>query len=175
MKTFAQKFLRLTELLCIALLALIAFVIALQIFCRTFSIGISWTEELARLAFCLLSFIGAPLALAESSHIAVDMVVDHLPRRPRAVAEAFISIAVGTFSVFGIRSALSNLTSYRGVTAVSMTWLKMNWIYTAILLSFAALLAVSAVRLVCVFRGKPLTLHIHDGEEPEEEELDLDI
>jgi TRAP-type C4-dicarboxylate transport system permease small subunit len=175
MKTIAEQFLRLIEWICVVCLITIALVIGLQMFCRTFAIGISWTEELARLAFCMMSFIGAPLALAEGLHIAVDMVVDRLRGKLRAGAEILISMVIAAFSIFCIRSGFLNLAAYKNVAAVSMEWLQMNWIYTGIMISSAILLIISMVRIVNTVRGRPLTLIIHVNETLPEEELELNI
>jgi TRAP-type C4-dicarboxylate transport system permease small subunit len=175
MKIFARRFLFLLEWICIVCLIMIALVIGLQMFCRTFAIGISWTEELARLAFCIMSFIGAPLALAEGLHIAVDMVVNHLPKTLRSGAEILISSVIAVFSVFCIRSGFLNLAAYKGVAAVSMEWFQMNWIYTALMVSFVILFVISCVRIINVVRGKPLVMFIHENEAIPEEKLELNI
>ncbi|MDR1626047.1 MAG: TRAP transporter small permease [Spirochaetia bacterium] len=175
MKKIAARFLLLIEWICIGFLLTIALVIGIQMFCRTFAIGISWTEEIARLAFCMMSFIGAPLALAEGLHIVVDMVVDRLPRKLRMGAEILISIIIIVFSLFCIRSGFLNLATYKGVAAVSMDWLQMNWIYAGIMISFVILLIISVVRIINIVRGKSLTLLIHENEVIPEEKLELNI
>ncbi|MDR2652196.1 MAG: TRAP transporter small permease subunit [Prevotellaceae bacterium] len=162
MKEVAKRFLILIETICISFLILIALAIGLQILCRIFRVGIIWTEELAQLSFCLMSFVGAPLVFVEGQHIVVDMIVNFLPLKIRRVVEIMISIAVGMFSVFVIRSSILNFDSYANVYSVSIPWLKMNWLFAVILSSFFLLLLISVIRIICIINGKSITMRIYE-------------
>lgn len=67
--------------LCLAVMVLMVFINVVLRY--LFGTGIAASEELARLAFVWLIFIGAVLALRERGHIGVDMVVRRLSPRGR--------------------------------------------------------------------------------------------
>lgn len=171
----ARIYLRIVELICVLLLIIMLICMCIQVGCRLFTIGQNFTEELARISFCLMCFIGAPLAYAEGSHIAVDMIVDRMPKPGKKAVELFVNAMIFIFSAFCIKSLLTFMGSNIGVTAVSMTWLRMNWIYGAVFSSFICMAVVSVVKFVLVILNRAETMDIHADEKKEEEEVDLGL
>jgi TRAP-type C4-dicarboxylate transport system permease small subunit len=79
-----NRYFRVLELingLCLAVMVVMVFVNVVLRY--LFGTGIAASEELARLAFVWLIFIGAVLALRERGHIGVDMMVRRLSPRGR--------------------------------------------------------------------------------------------
>ena len=124
-------------------------------------------------------FVGAPLALAEGEHIAVDMVVKLMPKKVRRGIEAFASALIAVFCAFCMKSQLVVIGSNQNVRAVSMTWIHMNWLYVTFFLSFAVMFVVSVVMMVRTILGKEATLDIHKEEKElakkQESEVDLGL
>ncbi|MDO4620237.1 MAG: TRAP transporter small permease subunit [Lachnospiraceae bacterium] len=176
-KKIAHGYLKVLETICVCLLALILICMCIQIGCRLLSIGQNFTEELARIAFCLLVFIGMPLAFAEGADIAVDMVVNILPKPVQRAIQVLVNVLVTVFGFFCVRSLLVFTKSNQGVTAVSMIWIKMNWIYYAAMFSFICLSVIAVFKIVAVLRGEPDTYDINaeEKEKAKEEEVDLGI
>lgn len=168
MKKIPKKILLLIDAICVGLLVLILLCIGTQIICRTFEIGISWTEELARMSFIFMSFLGAILALAEGSHIVIDVILNRLPKKAKVVLDIFVNLIVMTFMTIGIKGVFANLKSYKGVTAVSMMWFKMNYIYIAIFVAFIIIIITCIVRMVCIIKGNDPNYCILPEEEREE-------
>ncbi len=179
LRKVARIYLRIVEIICVALLLLILGCMCIQIVCRIFSIGQNFTEELSRLCFSLMIFVGAPLALAEGEHIAVDMVVKLMPKKVRRGIEAFASALIAVFCAFCMKSQLVVIGSNQNVRAVSMTWIHMNWLYVTFFLSFAVMFVVSVVMMVRTILGKEATLDIHKEEKElakkQESEVDLGL
>ena len=107
LKKIAHWYLKIVETVCVFLLLLILACMCIQISCRLLTIGQNFTEELSRLSFSLLIFLGAPLALTEGADIAVDMVVDMLPQAAQRIISILGSILTAAFSVFCIRSLIT--------------------------------------------------------------------
>lgn len=151
----------------------------IQIACRLFTIGQNFTEELSRLAFSLLIFLGAPLALAEGADISVDMIVNILPKGIRRVVDTLVNLLIAVFACLCMRSLVTFIGSNKGVTAVSMTWIKMNWLYYAFMFSFGCMLVVSTIKAGAAMVGKNQTMDINaEAKEKalqEEKEVDLGI
>ena len=74
LKKIAKTYLRIVETICVVLLFMIFSLMVIQVVCRLFTIGQNFTEELARICFCIMVFFGAPLAMAEGADISVDML-----------------------------------------------------------------------------------------------------
>lgn len=178
-KKIAYWYLKIVETICVILLCVMLGCMCIQIGCRLLTIGQNFTEELARLSFSLLIFLGAPLALAEGADIAVDMVVDVLPERVKRVIGLFVHLLIAVFSVFCIRSLVTFTRSNAGVTAVSMTWIKMNWLYYTFMFSFGCLFVVALVKGFASITGKSGVMDINaaekEREKREEKEMDLGL
>lgn len=174
LKKLPRLYLKTIEFICTVLLALILGSICLQILCRLFTIGQSFTEELARICFCLMVFIGSPLVLAEGSHIAVDILFNALPDSVAKYIQALDYIVVDVVCVFCIIGFNKMISTNTGVTSVAMEWLKMNWIYSTALVSFGLLIVVSSVQFFASLSGKP-SLYFINGNEKKYDILDIEL
>lgn len=75
---------RLVELLMAAALAVMVVLVFGNVVLRyVFSSGIAWAEEIARLMFVWMIFLGAIIALRKHAHIGVEMVQERLPPAAR--------------------------------------------------------------------------------------------
>lgn len=179
LKKIAKIYLRIVEVICVALLCVILGCMCIQIFCRLLTIGQSFTEELSKICFCLLVFTGAPLALAEGADIAVDMVFNALPKAAQRILDIVVNLFIAVFAGFCIKSLCVFTAANVGVTAVSMTWIQMNWIYYWMMGSFGCLAVVAIVKAIAAALGKPVTIDINKAAKAksaaEEKELDLGI
>lgn len=178
-KKIAYWYLKIVETICVFLLCVMLACMCIQIGCRLLTIGQNFTEELARISFSLLIFLGAPLALAEGADIAVDMVINMLPEAVKRGIDVAVNLLIAVFSVFCIRSLITFTGSNVGVTAVSMTWIKMNWLYYAFMFSFGCLFVVAVAKGIASVTGKPNVLDINEAEKAreklEEKEIDLGL
>lgn len=66
-------------------------------------IFIPWTEEVARLLFVWVVWVGAAAGLIRGSHIRFDFVVERMPMWIRRPAECVVHIGVGLFLIVVIR------------------------------------------------------------------------
>jgi TRAP-type C4-dicarboxylate transport system permease small subunit len=86
---------RLTERACAALLIVMVAVMLLQVFCRyVLNASLSWSEELTRLLFVWLTFLGFGLAAQRDAFPTIAILADHLAGPAAAI-------------VRGVRDALS--------------------------------------------------------------------
>lgn len=75
---------RLVEwLMAIALTVMVVLVFGNVVLRYVFNTGIAWAEEIARLMFVWMIFLGAILALRQHAHIGVEMLQAKLPRSAR--------------------------------------------------------------------------------------------
>ncbi len=81
-----------------ALLFVLLVVGVLQVGSRyTGLLFVPWTEEVARLLFVWVVWIGAAAALLRGGHIRFDFLVARLPRAPRAALGAAVTLGVTGF------------------------------------------------------------------------------
>ncbi|MEI6804433.1 MAG: TRAP transporter small permease [Burkholderiales bacterium] len=117
--------LQLTIVACLALMALLVF--GNVVLRYGFDSGIAVSEELARLLFVWLVFLGAILASRQHAHIGFDTLVRSLPPAWRKAGIAFTgSLMLGACVVFvvgGWRQTLINLDNSYPVLGVSYAWL----------------------------------------------------
>lgn len=86
MKTLVPRLERIVEwLMALALAIMVVLVFGNVVLRYAFNSGITWAEEVARLMFVWLIFLGAILALRHHAHLGVEMVQARLPRRARLV------------------------------------------------------------------------------------------
>jgi TRAP-type transport system small permease protein len=70
-------------LMALALSVMVVLVFGNVVLRYAFDSGIAWAEEVARLMFVWLIFLGAILALRHHAHIGVEMLQARLPRKAR--------------------------------------------------------------------------------------------
>lgn len=179
MKQIARWYLKIVEAICVCLLLVILGCMCIQIACRLLAIGQNFTEELSRLSFSLMIFVGSPLALTEGADISVDMLVNLLPKGVRRVVDTLVNLIIAVFAGLCMRSLVTFIDSNQGVTAVSMTWIKMNWLYYSFFVSFAFLAVVAIIKAAMSAMGKNDCYDINAEEKElarrEEAEVDLGI
>lgn len=104
----------LVEGLTIALAAALVMVVTGSVIARYgFQVGLLWAEEVSRLTFVWVVFLGAHLALRRRAHLSITLLVDRLPSGPRLA----IRIA-GTLLVLAFLAVIV----WYGVELVAQTW-----------------------------------------------------
>ena len=84
MRTLVFRLEQIVEwLMALALSVMVVLVFGNVVLRYAFDSGIAWAEEVARLMFVWLIFLGAILALRHHSHIGVEMLQARLPRKAR--------------------------------------------------------------------------------------------
>lgn len=110
---------------CLALMAVLVF--GNVVLRYAFDSGIAMSEELSRLLFVWLIFLGAILASIQHAHIGFDTLVHRLPLAVRKalvlLTGALMLAACGMFLVGGWEQTKINLDNSYPVLGVSYAWL----------------------------------------------------
>ena len=119
---------RAREIIIVACLALMAVLVFGNVVLRyAFDSGIAVSEELSRLLFVWLIFLGAILASVQRAHIGFDALVERLPLVGRkllvVLTGALMLWACGMFLVGGWRQTEINLGNSYPVLGISYGWL----------------------------------------------------
>lgn len=119
---------RALEMVIVVSLAVMAILVFGNVVLRyAFDSGIAFSEELARLLFVWLIFLGAILASAQHAHIGFDSLVRSLPtvgKKSLIVASgALMLLACAIFIVGGWQQTVINLDNNYPVLGISYAWL----------------------------------------------------
>lgn len=110
---------------CLALMALLVF--SNVVLRYAFDSGLAWSEELARLLFVWLIFLGAVHASRQHAHLGFDSLVRRLPAAGRKVAivlnGALMMVACGFFVAGGWQQTMINVDNSYPVLGISYAWL----------------------------------------------------
>jgi TRAP-type C4-dicarboxylate transport system permease small subunit len=107
---FAEGLTASLEYLSMALIALMAVLVIAQVILRyVFNDPLDWSEEMARITFIYITFIGIGAAYGRRRHMAIDALIIELPAKLRRIVEV---------SVIGLASAF--LIALIGLTIRSM-------------------------------------------------------
>ena len=148
---------RSTDGLAIALFIAILVLVNFQILCRfVLSISVPWTEEVSRLIFIWLAYLGAAIGLREGTLIVIDtlpQVIGPGPRRWLSIAVRAVSLVV---IVFLFAASIPLVRSVWPTTLATVDWISNGWAYLAFTVSFA-LMAIYAVAPMFRPLAKPAT------------------
>lgn len=120
---------------------LILFLTLFQVFCRTvIRVGVPWTEEMNRLFFVYLVYLGAAVSVIKAEMIAVDTVVLMLRGALRAVVNKVIDIFNVLFSAVMLLSGVQMMITAWPTTFATVPWLSNGFLYVPLIFSFAVML-----------------------------------
>ena len=125
---------------CIAMMAIL--VIAQVVLRYVFNDPLTWSEEMARIVFIYLAFIGIGAAYGRRRHMSIDALVILLPARmKRAVEFSVVGIASAFLLAVIVITARSIVELYRmDITTPALDY-PMAFVYLVIPLGLSALIA----------------------------------
>lgn len=150
---------RLEEYAACTLLGALACLLTVQIVLRFgFSIGFGWMEELARIGFVWLIFLGAVVGMRRHLHIRVTAGLLLLPKQYRRAAEALGDLCLLLFCLAIAWHGAELVHSTMVVEfRLSATGLSMFWAYLVIPVSFF----LQSVRIIQRYvEGQPDPDHV---------------
>lgn len=132
-----------------ACFVLILFLALLQVFCRTvLGVGVPWTEEINRLFFVYLVYLGAAVSVIKAEMIAVDTALQALKGTLRAAAEKTILVFNILFSAMMLWSGIQMFRTVWPTTFATVPWLSNGFLYVPLIISFAIMLAAFVRQLL---------------------------
>jgi TRAP-type transport system small permease protein len=119
------------EYLCLVLMAVLAADLMLGVFSRyvlfrTFT----WYDEIARIAFVWVVFLGAAVGVKRGSHFGLHLLIDNLPPAARRLASLLTPVVIVAFSSVLVVQGLAFLEFGRFQTLPVMGISKV-WVYAA--------------------------------------------
>lgn len=120
-----------------------------QIVCRfVLSISVPWTEEVSRLLFVWLAYIGAAIGLREGTMIVIDTLPQMLGPRAKAWLDVPVRIVSIGVILFMFCASIPLVRSVWSTTLPTVDWISNGWAYLAFTVSFALMLVHSVLPLL---------------------------
>lgn len=119
------------NIVCVFLLASMAVVVFLQVFFRyVLNSPLVWGEEVSTLLFAWSTFLGSVIAVRQSSHISIDVLVACLSAPVRRGLQIVVDIAVVVLLLIFIESGIE-LTLEARTIATSTLGISQSYVYAA--------------------------------------------
>jgi TRAP-type transport system small permease protein len=147
---------RLTDGSAVALFAATLLLVNVQIVCRfVLSVSVPWTEEVSRLLFIWLAYLGAAIGLREGTMIVIDTLPLMLGPAAKAVLDPFVRIVSIAVIAFLFAASIPLVRTVWSTTLPTVDWISNGWAYLAFTVSFALMLLHSVVPLLRGFSRQP--------------------
>lgn len=128
----------LEEALLIALLVVMCLLTGFQVFMRkVLNNSLTWSEELNRFCYIWSGFLSIGYCIKKGTQIRIDMAVNALPKKLRAVVDLAASLLViALFALFAQGSATILREVLQSAQTSSAMGLPMKYVYSAPLVGF---------------------------------------
>jgi TRAP-type C4-dicarboxylate transport system permease small subunit len=144
-----QAFNRSLDRVAAFLFAAALILVNVQIVCRfVLSISVPWTEEVSRLIFIWLAFLGAALGAREGSLIMIDTLPEVVGPRWDAIAGPLVRLVSLAVIVFLFLGSIPLVRSVWPTTLATLDWISNGWAYLAFTASFGLMTLYAATPLI---------------------------
>ncbi|WP_276881859.1 TRAP transporter small permease [Anaerococcus tetradius] len=88
-----KKFFKLIDILLGIMMGIMVVFVFLNVVLRfVFNTGLAFSEEVSRYTFVFMTFIGAIVAMRESEHLSVDMLVKRFPKKGQIISSIIVNV-----------------------------------------------------------------------------------
>lgn len=120
-----------------------------QVLARTvFQVSAVWSEELARLTYVWMVFLGVGVLVKDDGLIRVTVLVDRIGKRPAKILRFLTDLAIVPFILVIIWGAWINTRLNWNTFAPTIDWMRMGYVYLVIFVSGLVMLGYLAGNLV---------------------------
>lgn len=142
----ADRIARIVSPLLAVLFFLLAGLVMLQIAGRVLRISLPWTEELGRMVFIYIIYLGASSAYYHKLMITIDTLPALFPRLGR-ILQPFVAVASFSVIAFLFTASFAIMQSSWNTTLATLGWISNGWFYVAFALGFGLMILYSAAHL----------------------------
>ena len=94
-----------------------------------------WTEELAKILFVSIVFLGSATLMESEDHIRISILADRLPASLARWHRLFVQLVLVAFGVFFVWSSWMNVLNSWEFYAPSMPWFRLSYLYLTLVIS----------------------------------------
>ena len=137
-------FLRIPELFLVLVLGVLVVFMSMSVFSRyVLNIGLSWSDEAARLLFIWIVFVGFAVGVRRRAHISIDWVVTRLSAQPRKVVTILQDLAILFYSLVFLQQSVTTfefaLLQRLPALRISIAWMYGATLVAGVLMSLYAI------------------------------------
>ncbi len=121
-----------------------------QVISRTFQISAVWSEELARLTYVWMVFLGVPVLIRENGLIRVTVIADRIGARTGRILRIATDLLILPFLAVITWGAWTNTRLNWNTFAPTVDWLRMGYVYLVIAVAGVAMLWYQLANMVDV-------------------------
>lgn len=145
-----------TEWLAVGLLVAMVVVVAMGVFYRyVLDSALVWYDEFASYLLVWLTFVGAVSVSRRQRHISFELVVERTSPARRRLLEVVAELLVLAFHLLIVVYGWNLVRRMGDETAVSLSWVRMGWVYAVMPAAAALMVLVSLHRLAGLLTGRP--------------------
>lgn len=108
-----DKLFRVIEIIIAIFLGVMIFFTFMNVVLRQFSLGFPWSEEIARICFIYLIYLGSIIAAKENQHLMIDTLMTRLPEVGQKILYVIIQLIVIVLMGFLATGAYQNAYNNR--------------------------------------------------------------
>jgi TRAP-type C4-dicarboxylate transport system permease small subunit len=155
MDRFFRRLIALIEWWAALLLALMVVVVCLGVFFRyVLNSSLVWYDEFASYLLVWLTFYGAVVASYRRRHIGFEVVADRFEPKTRRIIDFISECFVLSFQFVLFYYGWVLLRKMGDGSAISLTWIKMGWVYSVLPITGGLMLLISSMRLIDITFAK---------------------
>lgn len=126
------------------LVAAIAVVIAASVFWRyALNDALSWSEEIAKYMMIWMVFTGAPIALRQGGHVAIEILPNLLPDRARQLLFGLVFLIIAALMVMLVYRGTTFAWNGRTQIAIGVGDFSLAWIFASVPSGSAIMLLIA--------------------------------
>ena len=133
----------------VGLFAATLVLVNVQIVCRfVLSMSVPWTEEVSRLLFIWLAYLGAAIGMREGTLIVIDTVPELVGAPARRVLDPIVRVVSFAVVIFLFGASIPLVRSVWPTTLATVDWISNGWTYLALTVSFGLMILYTVAPLV---------------------------
>jgi len=111
------------------------------------NMGIAESEEISRILFVWISFVGAALCFWDDSHVKVDILINVLPPLPKKIVAIIANILISVILFILIRACIDFMVvNWKDV--LHLTKLPLRYVQSILPISLALMFVMNIIKLV---------------------------
>ncbi|MDQ2081372.1 TRAP transporter small permease [Xanthobacteraceae bacterium Astr-EGSB] len=155
-------------LIVFSLAAMLVIVFGNVVLRYVFNSGISICEELSRMLFVWMTFIGAVVAVAEGTHLGMDSVIQRLPRKGVIICAIVSDLMIVACTMLVAHGAWQQtIVNMDNVAPVSQV--PLGFVHASVLVASVAIILITSGRFWRVVTGRAGEhdlIQVRDSEDP---------
>ncbi len=141
------------EIYCTILLVGMAVIVLMGVFYRyAIERALPWYDEFAEFLLVWLTFYGSVLASHRDAHIGFETLVEYLPARAQRWVGIFAEVVILIIQAALFYYGWSLVQAASFDSAVSIRWVRLSWIYSAIPIGGGLMFVIGLRRLAGLLR-----------------------